>query len=399
MNADECSTEKRAEAESERRTLARRRRAAILIAVLLMLSLGCSAADLVTRRRPTPTPSEEIVLVPTFTPSLAPEQTLVIVTPPSEGMPGVIIVPPGMDPEIVLPVVPTAVQPTQPSGLPGATAEGLVPGVPAGPPTSTPSPEPTATATPIPTATPYVTVGSGLITLRTGPGIDYPQVTQLGPGIPVALTGTNQDGTWLQVCCISGESLWIPTRDVIVNNDASQVPQAAVQPPPPPTATPTETITPTPSLTPTATPYPFEKAIGPQYFPTSNEYLTIWAKLFIGSAPFEEPAEGYYLTVLFEGFERPNDAEFGGSRDVFEFSAPPGSGSRVEYNYKYEYHPPDPLALDPPSQLSVLELLGTGTWTAYVSDGAGRQLSAPVNFTTAPDNPNREIYVGWARVR
>ncbi len=382
----------------------KRRRGAAAIALMVMLSISCSAADLVTRQRITPTPPEEVVLVPTFTPTPVPEQTLVIVTPPSEGRPGVIIVPPGMDPDIVLPLPPTALPAIQPedgtidpgAGLPGEASAGTP--VPTVTPTET-IPVPTATDTVVPTATPYVTVSSGLITLRTGPGIDYPQVTQLGPSIPVAITGRNAEGTWLQICCISGESLWIPAVDVVIHNDVSQLQLAPVQPPPPPTATATHTVTPTPSPTPTATPYPFLKAIGPQYFPTTNEFLTIWAKLFVGTPPSEEAAPGYFLTVLFEGFERPNQAGNEPSGDEFEFSAPPGSGSRVEYNYKYEYHPPDPATLDSSASLTALQLLGTGTWTVYVSDGAGRQLSDPVSFTTAPDNPNREVYIGWARVR
>lgn len=389
----------------------------IAIAVLALLSLGCSAADLVMRWRITPTPAEEIALVPTYTPSPEPMQTRIVVTPPSEGRPGIIIVPPGMDPNVVIPVQPTPlpqtpfppttttpppaeqIEVTQPSDQVTAQTPDTTQVGPGPIPTSTSVPFPISTNTPVPTPTPYVMVESGLITLRTGPGIDYPFVAQLGPDIPVAVTGSNPDGSWLQICCISGESLWIPTSDVVAYNDISQLSQASVPPPPPPTATPTLTITPTPTPTPTATPYPFERAIGPQFFPTSNEFLTIWAKLFIGTAPFEVPASGYYLTVLFEGFERPNHAGSGASIDKFEFSAPPGSGSRVEYNYKYEYHPPDPQSIDPPGELSALQLLGTGTWTVYVSDGAGRQLSDIVTFTTAPDNPNREVYIGWARVR
>ena len=374
---------------------------ALVIIVLALSSLACSAADLVMRQRATPPATQEAALVPTFTPTPDVQLTVVIVTPPSEGKPGVIIVPPGMDPEIVLPVQPTPAPTAQVPGAepgPGETPAPLETLPPIETPTPTLAP-PTATNTPVPTATPFITVNSGLISLRTGPGIDYPQITQLGPGIPVAITGTNPDGTWLQICCISGESLWIPTHDVVLHNDVSQVPQAPVQPPPPPTPTATETATVTPSPTLTATPFPFEKAIGPQYFPTSNEFLTIWAKLYVGTPPIEEPAPGYYLTVLFEGFERPNGADWDASTDTFEFSAPPGSGSRVEYNYKYEYHPSDPLAVDPSGQLTALQLLGTGTWTVYVSDGAGNQLSEPVSFTTAPDNPNREIYIGWARVR
>jgi hypothetical protein len=414
--------------------------------IFLLLILGCSAADLVERQRETPAPTEVVALAPTFTPTPIVLQTLVVVTPPSDGKPGVIIVPPGMDPNTVLPATPTPIPiitPSPPSPLVEATqAAPTIPQAPESPlltaeapgtgleqqpleqptpiappaetiepvlvPTDTPTPmggQPadsfppaeTPTATPIPT--PFVIVNSGLVALRTGPGVEYPLVAQLGPNIPVAVIGRNTDNTWLEICCVSGATVWVASQHVQVQNDIFTVAQSVAGPPPTetPTATPTETATVTP--TPTATSYPFERAIGPQFFPTDNESLTIWAKLFIGTPPLEVPAEGYYLVVKFEGFVRPNAAGNVASRDVFEFSAPPGFGNRVSYNYKYEYRPPDPKSLDPNSSATPLQLLGTGTWSIYVADGAGTQLSEEVTFTTAPSNPNREIYVGWVRIR
>ena len=366
----------------------------LIAGVFLLLTLGCSAADLVQRQRVTPSPEPETTFVPTFTPTPAIMQTLVIVTPPSDGKPGVIIIPPGMDPNAVLPELPSAtpVIPVE-DGI-----ETPLPGIPgAAAPTSTSPPAPTATPTPPPT--PYITVASGLVTLRTGPGVEYPQIAQLGPNIPVAIIGRSADGSWLEICCISGQSMWVAAQHVIVNNDIALAPESVAEAPPTatPTGTPTETPTPTPTYTPT--PYPFELAIGPQFFPTNNEYITIWVKLYVGIPPAEEAAPNHYLTVTFEGFQRPNHLGNIPSADHLDYSAPPGSGNRVLYNYKYEYHPPDPNTLDPPSSLTPLELLGTGAWTVYVSDGAGTQLSQAVTFTTTPSNPNREIYIGWVRVR
>lgn len=372
--------------------------------VLFVLLLGCSAADLVERQRETPTVEPTVVLVPTFTPSPVPIQTILVVTPPADGNPGVIIVPPGTDPNVVLPILPTntpaALSPL-PTGSAGVVVStpGTVELVPTAtpPPTFTPTPSPTPS--PTPTATPFVLVTGGLAALRMGPGAEYPLVAQLGPNIPVAIVGKNEDGTWLQICCISGAPQWVATQHVTINNDISAVPVLPAEPPPPPTVTPFPTETPTETPTPTATPFPFELAIGPQFFPSNNEFLTIWGKLYVGTPPTEEAAPGYYLTVEFEGIPRPNSAGDQPSMDHFEFSAPPGSGSRVVYNVKYEYRPPDPSSVDPSGQLTPLELLGTGTWKVYVSDGVGNQLSPEVTFTTSPFNPNREIYVGWVRVR
>jgi hypothetical protein len=54
----------------------------------------------------------------------------------------------------------------------------------------------------------------------------------------------------------------------------------------------------------------------------------------------EEPAEGYFLDVRFKGVERSNANEERPSTNVIEYSAAPGAGNRVKYNYKYEYRPP-----------------------------------------------------------
>jgi hypothetical protein len=412
------------------------RRLLLACAYLALLTLGCSAADWLEQERATPTPEPVIELQPTFTPVPAPVQTLVIVTPPADGRPGVIIIPPGMDPGSVLPVLPTepptvtpsptatppapdiAVAPESPLlpeqpgvGTPVAVLptpadvtepdltepEPLMPtATPILIPADTPTPTPTATATP--TATPFVTVPEGsFVTLRTGPDVGYPQVAQLGPNIPVAITGQSIDGAWLEICCISGDALWVPRQHVTINNDIAELAAALAGPPPMPTPTPLPPDTPTVTPTPTATPFPFERAIGPQFFPTGNQFLTIWAKLFIGTPPLEVPAEGYKLMVRFEGFERPNARGDVYSADAFEFSATPGSGNRVEYNYKYEWFPPDPSQAE--GFETGLQLIGTGEWTVFVTDGSGTALSEPVTFTTTPSNPNREIYLGWIRVR
>ncbi|NJN84810.1 MAG: SH3 domain-containing protein [Caldilineaceae bacterium] len=239
-------------------------------------------------------------------------------------------------------------------------------------PTDTPTPGPTFTPTIVPT--PFIVVDSGLVSLRTGPGVEFPLYAQLGPGIPIAIIGQHPDGRWYQICCISGETVWVAAQHVTAVNPLNTVPQIGAGPPPTPTPTftPTETGTPTP--TPTATPYPFERAIGPQFFPTNNDFLTIWVKMFVGTPPDEEPAADHYITVLFDGVERFNSLGLQPSKGVFEESGSPGAGNRVEYNLKYEYRPPDPKTEDPNSDLTRLQLLGTGTWTVFVFRRVGQSL-------------------------
>ncbi len=384
-------------------------------ALFLLISLGCSAADLIIRDE-TPAPAPTRTLAPTFTPTPEGIGQVIVVTPPAGGTPGVIIVPPGTDPSSVIPI-PTA--PPQPAGgespldVPTAT---LPPGVtPTETPTPSATPLPSATPTPPPTATatPFIQVPSGLVSLRTGPGLNYPLVAQLGPDIPVAIIGQNPEGTWYQICCVNGQAVWVAKTSVATVNDASGTALVAADAPPTPTETGTPTMTPTVTATPTSTPYPFERIIGPQFFPTNNEFLTIWAKLDIGlppggaNVPEADPAQGYFLEVLFEGVDRPQTNVVEPSYDHFEWSAPPGAGNRVEYNYKYEFTPPNPddlercqqLGTPPPECSDKKILIGEGTYTVFVIDGLGNQLSDAVTFDTRANNPNREVYIGWRRIR
>ncbi|MEZ4674989.1 MAG: hypothetical protein R2932_12180 [Caldilineaceae bacterium] len=108
----------------------------------------------------------------------------------------------------------------------------------------------------------------------------------------------------------------------------------------------TFTETPTITPTPTATPFPFERYIGPQFFPTQNEFLTIWVKLFVGTPPNEDPAGGYYLKVLFEGFDRPSTNGTQSSAEELYAVGVPGTGySNLTFNLKYEYRPRIPIPL------------------------------------------------------
>lgn len=339
-----------------------------------------TSARIAQRSTPVPTRTP----VPTFTPTPEEILPLIIITPPQGSTPGVITIPPGMEGVVVLP---TPIPPTEaPTDTPI-------------PPTETPTPLPSTTPTPTATPTPYIEIESGLVGLRTGPGVNYPFVAQLGPDIPVALVGRNPQGTWYRICCVNGADVWVAAQHVLVFNDISQVPLINADPAP----TPTETTTPTPTATPTPYQYPFQLALGPQFTPTNNQFLTIWVKLFVGPLNNNEvPAEGYFLEVEFEGFDRPSRYEEEPSRDVFEFSAPPGAGNRVQYNLKYEYHPYNPPRASYPGATATptpLELLGTGTWTVWVKDGLGNQLSEKVSFTTQPFNSNREVYIAWQRVR
>lgn len=387
------------------------------LGVLALLSLallsGCNAGDLFFRPTPTPVPTR--IIAPTFTPTPDFIQALIVITPPSQGTPGVIIIPPGVDPRSLIPLPTTPaprVTPTVPPGTlaPGeiATATPMTAAATATPPAPespllipTATPIPTFTPTPTTTPTPFILVESGLVSLRTGPGPDYPLVAQLGPNIPVSIVGQNPEGTWFLICCVNGQSVWVAKSHVQAINDILTVPLTLADPPPTPTATATPTDTPFPTPTPTATPYPFQVLQGPTFMPTNNEFLTIWVKVTAGDG--QTPLAGYFLNVRYrnraEGSSfdsRPNTKGEAPSRDFFEFSAPPGpaAGNRVEFNYKYEFLPPDPRASDPNTTLTRLSLID-GYWEIYLTDGSGRQLSDAIQFDTLLGNVNREIFIAW----
>lgn len=404
-----------------------KRRLLALGAVLMLLgtTMGCAFTELVAP--PTPTPAPTRTLAPTFTPTPEALLPLVVVTPPRDGTPGVIVIQPTIDAgQVVIAIPPTDTPPPPPTETPTptptlppleqtATAAVLVAQLTAAAqpgqtppfqfPTPTFTPIPSETPTPGPTPTPFIIVESGFVALRTGPGVQYPLVAQLGPGIPIAIIGRNTEGTWYEVCCVNGASVWVAASHVRIVNETQQVALVVAQPPPTFTPTFTPTATPTETLTPTATPFPFERAIGPQFFPTQNDFLTIWAYFFVGvlndvNQP-EEPAEGYHLEVRFRGVDRPNTSVERPSTNRIEYSAPPGAGNRVKYNYKYEFSPPsEPTPA--PGELATprpCDLLGQGIWQVWVRDGAGNQLSDVVEFSTDCNNPNREVYLGFVRVR
>lgn len=355
-------------------------------AVWLLLLLGCSSVGLVEQAAIVTTPISTRQPVPTFTPTPDVLKPLIVITPARGSTPGVIILPPNVTPNLIFPPPPTAT-PTPP--------------IPTETPTFTPPPTFTPVPTPTPTATAFVVVESGQVSMRTGPGVNYPLVAPLAPNIPVSIVGKNTLGDWLQICCVNGASVWVAASHVRVVNDITQVALFTSDP------APTPTFTPTPTDTPTPTPYvwPFERAIGPQFFPTNNEFLTIWVKLFVGDPTDNIPddaAAGYFLEVQFQGFDRPNTNEELPSFDHFELSAPSGGGNSVPYNYKYEYRPFNPDRASYPGATptpTLLTLLGTGLWTVWVKDGAGNALSEPVTFSTDIFNPNREVYIGWQRIR
>jgi uncharacterized protein YraI len=71
---------------------------------------------------------------------------------------------------------------------------------------------------------PAGTVNTTLANVRSGPGTGYGVVAQAPFGSVFTITGRNQAGDWLQVCCIGGTSGWIYGPLLVVEGSLAGVP-------------------------------------------------------------------------------------------------------------------------------------------------------------------------------
>lgn len=182
----------------------------VALAVLLVMP-GCALVNTLVEY-PTPTPRPQRALRPTFTPTAVSDA-------PAEA----VVQAPEATPEPPTPEPPAA-QVEQPTAPP--------------PPTEVP---PTPTATP----TPFVVVSNDIARVRSGPGVDYPQLGELAQGASLALTARNEAGDWWQVCCVDDQPVWISADLAALQGSAEGVAVAANVPPPP---TPTPSPTPQPEV-------------------------------------------------------------------------------------------------------------------------------------------------------
>ena len=69
--------------------------------------------------------------------------------------------------------------------------------------------------------------------MRAGPGTNYPVIGAAKVGDRYDITARNQDGSCLQVCCVSGTSAWVSNPVVAVGGVIDSVAVAQNVPPPP----------------------------------------------------------------------------------------------------------------------------------------------------------------------
>ena len=107
---------------------------------------------------------------------------------------------------------------------------------------------------------------------------------------------------------------------------------------------------------------------------TNNVLVTIWAKVYSGTGE-GYPIPGWRMEVKREGnvvaVSEP-------SNSFFEKNAPADFDYGELYNVKLEI--PNP---------------GVASWEFYLIDDSGVRRSPIIEFTTRPENPNREIWVAF----
>ena len=123
------------------------------------------------------------------------------------------------------------------------------------PPTSTPTatpsptqtPSPTVTPTPSPSATPTPAslegrINGDVVNVRSGPGTQYPVLGQVFVEQRYAVTGRDEAGEWLRICCpvTEDEESWISAQFVELAGDPLSLP--AVEAPPTPTPRPVASV-------------------------------------------------------------------------------------------------------------------------------------------------------------
>ncbi len=71
-----------------------------------------------------------------------------------------------------------------------------------------------------------------IITLREGPGLDYPASGQAAQGDALTVTGRTPDGAWYRVALADGGTAWLAEYLVTLDGDPARLPAIESAPPP-----------------------------------------------------------------------------------------------------------------------------------------------------------------------
>ena len=251
-------------------------------------------------------------------------------------------------------------------------------------PAATQPPAPQATDPPAPTDTPVPTVARFTVktdltainvNVRTGPSTAFGIIGTVARGAQFDISGRNVENTWYQFCCVGGQTGWIFSSLVNVEN-ANLITLAANIPatPVPPTATPVPTQAPTPVPAPVNVDHCASiGGDGCKFWlrdtdPADNGGGEL--KLLVGFVHGWRNDEvqvhgGYFVEVQKDGVQVHGfDHNTRGGRHIIE-----GPRGRV-YNYD--------------KSVSASQLPGgnvAGSYTIWVKDGNGERDSQNYNFT------------------
>ena len=256
------------------------------------------------------------------------------------------------------PTLPATATPAKPTATPQPPAPTLPP------PTEVPSPTPEKS---------QLSVNSGTVNVRAGPGTNYPRVGEASQGQTFEITGKNPSGDWWQFN-FNGQPAWIFGAMVTANAAAANVQVAAnipAAPPPPPTARP---AAPKPPAAPTSPPAP-----ATQLRQVRNEYrnaddanftiVTFWGQL--GKTGDAQPITGgFKLRVA-----APSGTIDVPFRDVWERAYSGQRGMEFNYNAKAEL----PRT--------------SGEFRAVVIDGGGNEVSDAISGTVI--DRTHDVILGW----
>lgn len=375
-----------------------------LVLLLAFVSLGCSVGQALIgstgANAPTPTKTPRA----TFTPlpgALTPQATAGIVVRGTLP-PGVVARAPGSQAGAAT----TDGTPEEGEGMEPGAAEGTETEVGAMPEgstelliyaTDTPAPSPTAepalptsaptgdvetnrptpASGPRPQPTPHVVVNTNTLNGRRGPGTTFERVGQAKRGDELMVLGRTPDGTWINVCCMANQPVWVSAELVTekgpVDTVAVVTPEPTPIPPPPappPTARPTDTPAPTPAP-------PFDIARGPEFpIKRDNGILTIWVKVYEGPPDNQKALPGYILKVIRNGVDVSDNRESFGDRDFERTAVSEGS---LQTNLKFE-----------------MERAGEADWEIYLARPGGFPVSPSTKFTTKGDSyRNLVVYIAY----
>ncbi|PKO23187.1 MAG: hypothetical protein CVU38_05370 [Chloroflexi bacterium HGW-Chloroflexi-1] len=348
--------------------------------LLAAVSLSCSVGQVLVGRSTSTVPTATKTPRPTFTPlpgaftplptsasavrgSLPPGVTVV---PPTEAAP---LAQPGETGRTNLILFATETPAPTPTRVPTDT-----PG-----PTPTPTPDvetnrPTRATGPRVLPTPYVVVNSTTLNARRGPGETFDLLGQVKQGDELLVLGRTPEGDWWQVCCIANQPGWVAAELVTARGPVDDVPVLTPAPTPVPTSRPLPTDTPGPLPTPLP---PFDIARGPE-FPIQRDtgIMTIWVKVYEGSAPYEKPLSGYILKVSHDGVDVSSPEQSFGDAPFDKTAKTEGER---EYNLKFEMY--DASEAD---------------WQIYLAKPDGYRVSPIREFTTKGDSyRNLVVYVAY----